>query len=936
MISHIEQLFSDYFSNQDSSFYVIYDSFAVFKDIIDQLQLPGFEILLIDSSYSPNELLDRKKIVNSFDEESGWYTTKWIIYIFGDYVQKVEDTQLFLYYANLDISFHFHSIWDILLEGKFKIASSKSWNYDFENDPQLNSTFSSLLSGIPISCFISKKGAIEESGFWMTFLKSFQEIGDTTDFSPIFFHHKTDTNLFDVESVLLELIYSYSPTEFQLPSKEPFNHFNTIFNYVNREFDNFFTFTDDFNNNMLVLIHSFFHSALPTKTKSRKKKIQGLQEFFTASSSLKSVLRKKILNIFNFWVSNQDQIMNQRFLTWTEIIRNKSKLIISTQDQFDQTTKTFSYSGEIDLALIKYLLSTIKASSSSLDQWQVSISKTIIIRKNLWSQFASTWWNQQPLFVHQSNQTSLKQLWIIIENIGIILLIKMNSLEKWSIAKEIVWLVESAYQKLLSANIDFFNQVTSLSFISAYIYESLEKFHDFRPKINASFVRAYFKNDFFSNYKPTFNIASELFSEAINALESNTKIGFFFIDALRSDIALSLHESLTNKMKESKGLIESSSTLLHDAYTLIPSITGLGWPLILSHNAEITFLPQNNSPTIQLAEESKSFVLRSPDDRNKRIQSILSKSIDNIHIEEINQSDISSSLKSIKNHLLNSSRITIPVLWYRKFDNHKKTEKEFLEDLPKELHAISDCILQLHHLEIQKIFIFTDHGFIFAKNTDIIKDIPSTETNHRYSVSPDSINSFNPKKYPDWLLWSPKLTPLPIKSNKDFTIICPTGFSIFKKLRQNERFVHGGLSYLECNVKFLVSTINLLPKVQIVSIDLIDHKTEIDFSGKELIILNDSPDGYKLLEFKITGSESSSKEKKLKITKLKVQIDHPDCKISPKELNSLKAGSSIKYKCYLKNLPSEKLLTISFLDENNNIIKYHEITVKSTLYSIGI
>ena len=938
MESIFRDSFLEYFQLKGSNFYIIYDKFRILGDFFENLNKLDYEIQTIDSSQNPSELIHRKSIVNSFDEKSGWYSKKWILYIYGEHIQNVIDFQCFSYYTNLTSTFIFKSFLDLLMDSKLNFAQSLPFNYDFFDNEVLNKSFTSLIEVFPINCFVSNKKVISHSAFWMVFLHALKSIDDPNDFSPVFLSYLSLSKTFDIESVLLELIYLIAPNDFQIPFEEPFNNFFSLFSFINNEFNNYFTFTEGISDNINELVQSLFLLSNPSKSKPKKAKNKGLISYTSISKQLSEKQIQILKSVFHTWLSNSNQIFIQRVQHYSELIRSKSSPKDINDKELSDYSTSFSFSADVDLHLINYILNNLsKQSYESINDWSTFINNLIQNRNNLWSQFSPGWWSEKPIFSSDNSTLTLNQLWNLTKHIGILFVSFKLNYSDWDTTKKIIWEIQKAHDFLVfHINNDIFNKLSSLSFMKLFISKAWEGFLSIQQKLNSLFVSDYESKNFYQKNQSYIISAQNLIQDAINELKQDHKVGLIFIDAFRSDIAQMLSDQLSLNISRSKSFRKSPSISNIDTYTILPSITSIGWPLILAHEDKIQLKLQNNSVTVQLMKGDKILTFSSPSDRNKRIESILSTENIEYSVFNLQNSDLLNSISEFKSKSFESSSPLIPVLWHDKFDNHDLSEREFFSSLSKELDELVVGIKQLHLDGIQKIFIFTDHGFLFAKNSDIVKDLPAGESEVRFSISSNTVESFNSGKYPDWLIWSFKDKSLPISATNDFTVITPKDFAIFKKLGKDERLVHGGLSYLECNITFLVSNAILLPKVEIESISYSDHKIITDHTGRQLIELKNAVEGFKRLEFTIHGSLAPKDGEKPKDLRFKLQIDYANRKIEPDDFKVLKPGGKIAFQVHLHNPPPERELSLKFLNESNEIVKIEKIYIKSSLYDIGL
>ena len=282
---------------------------------------------------------------------------------------------------------------------------------------------------------------------------------------------------------------------------------------------------------------------------------------------------------------------------------------------------------------------------------------------------------------------------------------------------------------------------------------------------------------------------------------------------------------------------------------------------------------------------------------------------------------------SAKNHL-------VPVLWYRKFDDHDQNRYEFYASLDSSLDQLVQLVYQLHVIGIDHIYMFTDHGFTFSQNSQKLQDVPKEEVQSRYCYSVTEFTDLEKEKFDEWYFWYPGQISGISTTDNHLTIITPKLNRIFKKIRQKERFIHGGLTFQECDIQFLQSTSVLVPKVTIASIEYVKHQIETNYAKQEVIILRKGK-ADKFLEIKVHATQTSLHAPTLQPVRIRITVDVENTTIKPAGDKPLKAGGAISFKLYFSDIAIEQQVTITILDQNNEALKIKKVVIKSPVYDIG-
>ena len=487
-------------------------------------------------------------------------------------------------------------------------------------------------------------------------------------------------------------------------------------------------------------------------------------------------------------------------------------------------------------------------------------------------------------------------------------------------------------------NIDF-TTLAALSFLSPFLKKAIAAYETVQDKLNELFSHLYVTHLGNSDFPLASTTAKKMLDHAIKELSANKNVAFLFLDALRNDIAVELKARIDNMMEKNKRSFSSSKVTPKQAYSLLPSTTGVGWPSILAHDLQVEYVikPQNEKfkVEINLTDGSNSIHQYSPNDRNKRLLAILIESQQQLKLFELDTSNVQKSVTSYRKKALSTKNHSlIPVLWYNKFDDHDQDRYEFYASLDSSLDQLVQLVYQLHVIGIDHVYMFTDHGFTFSKNSQKLKDIPKEEVQSRYCYSVTEFTDIEKEKFNEWYFWYPGQISGVSSSDNNLMIITPKLNGIFKKIRQKERFVHGGLTFQECDIQFLQSTGVLIPKVTIASIEYVKHQIEINYAKQEVIILKEGK-ADKFLEIKVHATQTSLHAPSLQPIRIRIIADVGNTIVKPAGDKPLKAGGTVSFKLYFSDFVIENQVIITILDQINEALKIEKVIIKSPVYDIG-
>ena len=325
------------------------------------------------------------------------------------------------------------------------------------------------------------------------------------------------------------------------------------------------------------------------------------------------------------------------------------------------------------------------------------------------------------------------------------------------------------YYRMMSMNLDKLNR----NIINKLIIPTNKEYQKWLKKINIKFANHYEDKVIFP------------LDESLNPInfwerhvETDKKIIIFYLDSLR----LELLNSINQQLKKSGNKIEFIK-----ATSLIPSTTVVNFAALLP-NKEIRIDKPKNDIEIFI-DKTK---IKTKQDRVKYIKNKYKEKTSFLEINELRD-----NLKSINKKIKDANIIIV-------YDNQIDKAGHFIEtnlldyfnnQIERILSAINSSIL----LGPQKIYILTDHGFLFIPNTESVEKIDFNFKQYygskRYQIGQ------NQK--------SDRTISIPLEEmgiNSDLFVHVPKGIGYFRTSGSNDSFIHGGLSLQECCIGYLVIT----------------------------------------------------------------------------------------------------------------------------------
>ncbi len=935
-------LVSSFFVDNQNDFQIIYDKLAILKAFFEteKSNHENIHTLIIDSTESPSEFLLRDQIASDFDDSTGWYKHKWIIYIYGQFTSNIETFDSFLYYSRIGKQYKFESLVDILFTLPNNPLSSKKGTFVLETASELNEIILPKLLSIPLNCFITKTGELSEAAIWIGYLsflsdefRYFQEV------SPIWNEKVITGKLFTIEDVVLELIRFNDPTDSYTADEIP-SFFDKLLNYVftSLKIVQLVNSTLSVDEKIKRLIPSLYQAAAKLKVKEKEKKDSSLESYFTDAKKEAKKLASKIVTS---WINHSDRLILKRFQQWMEILRKELPPIIINEENLVEYRNSFSFTGMIDIVLMNYLLENQVQSNTTIKEWNTTIQEVVKTRKALWIKYGRLWWEQKHIFQTSTHSTSMREIWHTIIAIGRIFLYKFDESLSWEQLESQAWKIEKNSFNMLNPNTaEMIINLESFQNIKEHYIKAIIQIEDLIHQFNSKFTD-YYLNQLINEPDLLFvGNSNKIFEDMIEKIKNNQEIGILFCDALRKDLSMLIDSHLRSRFQKAKNIVKKFDIQTIPFFTYIPSNTAIGWNAILSYTGKISYRLANNDVELLFSDNSgKTINLRTREDREKQLTKILTQSGSSIEILPLQPRTIFTELHQYREKVIsNKSRVFIPIVWYSKIDDHNKTRNDFFENINDYLTELEEVIFQFHTNGVTNIYIFVDHGFTFVKDEDVLaKDNkPKGDLHLRYCLSDQHYNKHEKIKFKDWCIIDPKLYNIQVLDDPEKavqSIITPRGYKTFNKIGSKTKFIHGGLSFQENSINFIRSYCEMYPSVKVVSFEPFSHPSYPDSEG-ELIYELKKFHNINYLELRVKGSEPIKGEKHKPI-KIKLICDNHSVEVDPKTSKILKSGDVINFKLSFPDKVTISQIIVSVIDSQNLLLAKREFKLQPILYSAG-
>lgn len=332
------------------------------------------------------------------------------------------------------------------------------------------------------------------------------------------------------------------------------------------------------------------------------------------------------------------------------------------------------------------------------------------------------------------------------------------------------WKIDLLYRKVQEDYTlidDFISQL--LNFVDKrYYYQYLKPLNEEISNIIESKHDYEFKTD----------IQLDFWSKYIS--NSDKKTAVVIVDALRYEMGKEIFSMLDEiKYKSITPIIAS-----------IPTVTEFGMASLLPNgNTKLNLNEENDA--VKITDGNLNYPLNN---KSERVRFFLEISDGNGVVKNLNEiADI--PINSLKNEFENKDRILI---FSNEIDGAGHIEDSSIQMFPGLLNKIQSAIKKLVDIDIEKIVIVADHGFILTSGleewmkVDISKDMDNVVKKRRYTISRKKVDG----NY---------ITKSAYSANYDGDLYFnfPRGINVFS-VSGGTKFHHGGISLQELLVPVIV------------------------------------------------------------------------------------------------------------------------------------
>lgn len=559
--------------------------------------------------------------------------------------------------------------------------------------------------------------------------------------------------------------------------------------------------------------------------------------------------RNKNIKPFDIELLNSNKIMNcvQLLETWANHEVYNEKFIQYSKEMSEKYMTNILEEMEMEsLFSIEYLYGIEDILYKKLEiQIVRGIKDPYLIRESLIKYLNGIYINENQE-IYESNEESLNidslknQLDDLIVFVDIrrrYYFSKVKVFNKWNVLNNIFKLINSIYTfeedfKSTDNNLDNIiylyevNNWWKIDLMYRKVQEDYSLVDDFISSLlrfsNKKYYYNYLKplNEEISNfmdnkddYEFKTNIQLDFWSKYVS--NTNKKTAVLIVDALRYEMGKEIFSMLDEvKNKSINPLIAS-----------IPTVTEFGMA---------SLLPNDNSRLI-IDEEIAGITIKDGNldkplnNKAERVKFFLELSNDRGIVKNLNEiTDI--PINSLKDEFKEKDRILI---FSNEIDEAGHIEDSSIQMFPGLLNKIQSAIRKMVQMDIEKIVVVADHGFILTSGledwmkVDISKDVDNIVKKRRYTISRKRIDG----NYITKSLYSSNY-------EGDLYLNFPRGINIFS-VSGGTKFHHGGMSLQELLVPVIViekeeeSINNYIPQV-VEQISLENAGLSIDTASREL------------------------------------------------------------------------------------------------------
>ncbi|MBZ4664368.1 MAG: hypothetical protein JG776_2086 [Caloramator sp.] len=465
----------------------------------------------------------------------------------------------------------------------------------------------------------------------------------------------------------------------------------------------------------------------------------------------------------------------------------------------------------------------------------------------------------------ESLKTQLKDLSVFVDIRRRYYFSKSRIFNKWNILNNIFQLINMLYKfeeefKTINSNIDNIislyetNNWWKIDLLYRKVQEDYTLIDDFISRllnfVNKKYYYQYLKplNEEISNiienrhnYEFKTDIQLDFWSKYVS--NSDKKTAVIIVDAMRYEMGKEIF-SMLNEV-EHKTIVPLIAS--------IPTVTEFGMASLLP-NGNTKLIINEENDTIKITDGNFNYPLNN---KSERIRFFLEISGGNGVVKNLNEI-VDIPMNSLKNEFENKDRILV---FSNEIDEAGHIEDSSIQIFPGLLNKIKSAIKKLVQIDIEKIVVVADHGFILTSGleewmkVDIPKDMDNIVKKRRYTISRNRVEG----NYITKSAYS-------VNYNGDIYFNFPRGINVFP-VSGGIKFHHGGISLQELLVPVIVIEKNEEKVIEVYNpevieqISLVDIGLDIDFTQNKV---KDIPISVKeQIKDYIDNSNLNKKEKKV-------------------------------------------------------------------------
>lgn len=465
----------------------------------------------------------------------------------------------------------------------------------------------------------------------------------------------------------------------------------------------------------------------------------------------------------------------------------------------------------------------------------------------------------------ESLKTQLKDLSVFVDIRRRYYFSKSRIFNKWNILNNIFQLINMLYKfeeefKTINSNMDNIislyetNNWWKIDLLYRKVQEDFTLIDDFISLllnfVNKKYYYQYLKplNEEISNiienrhnYEFKTDIQLDFWSKYVS--NSDKKTAVIIVDAMRYEMGKEII-SMLNEV-EHKTIVPLIAS--------IPTVTEFGMASLLP-NGNTKLIINEENDTIKITDGNFNYPLNN---KSERIRFFLEISGGNGVVKNLNEI-VDIPMNSLKNEFENKDRILV---FSNEIDEAGHIEDSSIQIFPGLLNKIKSAIKKLVQIDIEKIVVVADHGFILTSGleewmkVDIPKDMDNIVKKRRYTISRNRVEG----NYITKSAYS-------VNYNGDIYFNFPRGINVFP-VSGGIKFHHGGISLQELLVPVIVIKKNEEKVIEVYNpevieqISLVDIGLDIDFTQNKV---KDIPISVKeQIKDYIDNSNLNKKEKKV-------------------------------------------------------------------------